>query len=1124
MSSTLELIDKLKEKPLKPQTIKTHKIYVTESEKASSFIIDKTKETFDRKSFLFNIKDKLEIHNKSTSTDFTKKSVMDKKDKLYDNIEKPISFNKTVIKTEKKIIIREIDYSKSKIPDKKEPSKHISKKQDVDLVKPSKVTIKSEKFNPQIDIDYDFKMGDEILRKRLKEPEDKILIKKDEYYNYDRENFIDFINNIFISYKDQLELEEKNIKEGKKTLDCSKKADSNFDLLIHQKIVRDYINLYTPYRGLLLYHGLGSGKTCSSIAITEGLKSAKEIIIMTPASLGPNYIEELKKCGDFMYKKNQYWEFINTTVNPDYLKELSSVLKLPEDYIKKKGGAWFVNVSKKSNYDTLDFNDQQQINDQINKMISYKYKFINYNGLRNSHIQSLTNNYSINPFSNKVVIVDEAHNLISRIVNKLKQPNSINMKLYDYLMNAENCKIILLSGTPIINYPNEIGILYNILRGYITSYIIKIIDDGSSKVNEAKLKQIFQKNKSYLNVDTISYNIRSKELTITKNPFGYLKSDPNSNKIRYSSEALSNSDFKEYIMKTLQDNKIKFLTFDKGEQIKENKFTALPSDQKTFIEKFINHDNTVKNSIMLKRRIVGLTSYFRSANESLMPKYNEDSFKVIYLEMSKFQFGVHEEARVQERSLEKKNREKLAKSKMNKAEALFDNNVSTYRIFSRAFCNFVFPKPYIKRPMPDKAFESTDNLDEDSTEKLKPEEKIDNINGNYDYDDLAELEEKNKQQKGYHARIEIALFELKKQGDKFLSKDALNIYSPKFRYILESLENPDYKGIHLLYSQFKTLEGIGIFKLVLKYNGFCEFKVKKLSSGEYDLLISDADYGKPMFASYTGDETFEEKNIIMDVLNNNWKMVPSKIVNKISKINSNNNYGEIIKLFMITSSGAEGISLKNVRYVHIMEPYWHPVRIEQVIGRARRICSHSELPIEDRTVEVFLYLMKLSEEQLKSTDAREMHKYDLGKIKDSSGKNPVLTSDQFLYELSTIKKNLNRELLYNIKQSSIDCFIHNKTSSKEKIDCFNIGNANPNNKMYIDNIEKQTTDDGRQLNIKQAKLTNLFKPKIFEGTDRVVDRETNYVWQQQKEGNPIWLGKLILNPTDKTKYNIIQEH
>ena len=45
--------------------------------------------------------------------------------------------------------------------------------------------------------------------------------------------------------------------------------------------------------------------------------------------------------------------------------------------------------------------------------------------------------------------------------------------------------------------------------------------------------------------------------------------------------------------------------------------------------------------------------------------------------------------------------------------------------------------------------------------------------------------------------------------------------------------------------------------------------------------------------------------------------------------------GEIIKVFMITASGAEGINLKNTRFVRT-EPYWHPVRQDQVIGRARK--------------------------------------------------------------------------------------------------------------------------------------------------------------------------------------------
>ena len=89
---------------------------------------------------------------------------------------------------------------------------------------------------------------------------------------------------------------------------------------------------------------------------------------------------------------------------------------------------------------------------------------------------------------------------------------------------------------------------------------------------------------------------------------------------------------------------------------------------------------------------------------------------------------------------------------------------------------------------------------------------------------------------------------------------------------------------------------------------------------------------------------------------------------------------------MITASGAEGISLKNVRYVHIMEPYWHPVRIQQVIGgRARRIYSHFDLPKEYQNVNVFLYLMKISEKQLE-TASTELKLKDISKLEGNQKK------------------------------------------------------------------------------------------------------------------------------------------
>ena len=53
--------------------------------------------------------------------------------------------------------------------------------------------------------------------------------------------------------------------------------------------------------------------------------------------------------------------------------------------------------------------------------------------------------------------------------------------------------------------------------------------------------------------------------------------------------------------------------------------------------------------------------------------------------------------------------------------------------------------------------------------------------------------------------------------------------------------------------------------------------------------------------------------------------MPSSIRDDLLRISGNNFYGEVINTLMISASGAEGIDLRNVRYVHIMEPYWHPV-------------------------------------------------------------------------------------------------------------------------------------------------------------------------------------------------------
>jgi hypothetical protein len=1134
-----ETLDQLKIKPIPKKPKQFQVLLQIPREGVAPNIIDKTSEQLiNRKQFFDEVQENLGVvqkdYEKMKKATFVKPSSTDTILQEPKSV-KPENTLTQIVKTQEQIVIKEPSAETMKKANVELPSKErLTPKPkpgptNPDLADPTKSKskkIKGETIDETLEIPKDLRIGRTLYLNRIPKLEPNVLIKAPNYYLYNREIFISFINSLFEPYKQELLKEEKEMELGKTSISCSASESNNFSLLIHQKIVRDYINIYTPYRGLLLYHGLGSGKTCSSIAIAEGIKNDKKILIMTPASLRDNYVEELKKCGDYLYKKNQYWEFINTKTHPQYVEYLSALLKLPQEYINSNGGAWFINVKKEPNYDSLDFEDQKKINAQLDKMINYKYQFISYNGLRSSHLNGMTNGGTINPFSNKVIIIDEAHNFISRIVNKLTRKTSLSMKLYNYLMDAENCKIILLTGTPIINYPNEIAILFNILRGSLRSYNFKLIVDKATMTKE-KLEELFYKANILNFIDSIEYNSVSYEVTITQNPFGYIKAATNKNKLVYTSDVITSEEFIEKILYAFESQSLKIA----NKKININSYKALPDNFDEFKTLFINPNNTINNPSMFKMRIIGLTSYFRSAQEQLMPSYDHrdpNDFKIIKVPMSDFQFGVYEEARIQERKLEEANKKKKSKKTKTGAQGdeLYNDNASTYRIFSRAFCNFVFPKPDIKRPMPnaEATIEATlenigteddgdtisKNISEEVLDDLTIAEKLENVDGKYDADDIKELEKDLTSPKtndgSYSKRISEALKELEKYSQKYLSKAGLQLYSPKFLHILENIIDDDHRGIHLLYSQFKTLEGIGIFKLVLKQNNFVEFKLKKNDKGEYMLNVGEENMGKPMYAAYTGSETPEEREIIKNVLNSNWKLVPSSIVKSIQTLAPDNFYGQIIKVLMITSSGAEGISLKNVRYVHITEPYWHPVRIHQVIGRARRICSHSDLPKELQTVNVFLYLMVFTEAQLMSDLSIELRLKDISK-KD---KKKVITSDEYLYEISSIKEEINASLLQCVKESAIDCSLHTRSSSKEKdVKCFVIGNPSENKYIYTPNIDAQDKDEGMKLNKKTEvlKLNEL----VINGNKYAYNKVTKELFDYDSylKDELLLLGKLV---------------
>ena len=937
-------------------------------------------------------------------------------------------------------------------------------------------------------------------RKRRADSNDAVgvpHIRLPRYYMNNREKFINFINQAFSEYKDELREQTDVTCESRSSDD-----DGFFTLMTHQKIVRDYLTNYTPYRGLLLYHGLGSGKTCSSIAIAEGLKTKRQVIVMTPASLRTNYIEELKKCGDPLYKKNQHWEFISLEGRKDILPSLAGFMGLSTRDVRN--GVWLVDANKEPNYDSLITNEQQAIDKQLDKMISSKYQFISYNGMNNRMFNQMTNDGEKNIFDNKVIIIDEVHNFVSRIVNKLSaskkvRDNNVSIKMYNMILQAHNSRLVFLSGTPIINYPNELAVLFNMLRGYIQTWQFKLRSEktgkGTEKINEKFIQSLFKK---VFVSDYVSYSPTSKLVTITRNPYSFIsryKGDEYKGVTMDERGEVSDQDFIKMIQKVLfkySRTGTYTLSIEGGtSKIVKKNHKALPDKYDTFKDYFLKENGSVENLNLFQRRIVGLTSYYRSAQEQLMPTFDKNrDFHVVEIDMSQYQLSIYEKERKKERKEEKR-------LSMKKGDDIYETTNSTYRVFSRAACNFVFPEG-MERPKPR---EGTINVEaETETETEVPLDEIPTD------DQLAEGSE------DYKTRIARSIQTLRdseymliqNEEDGEISRETgLGKYSPKFATIITNLLDEEKVGCHLIYSQFRSVEGIELLTVAMNANGFTRFNIAKDDSGKWTIDVDKEAVreGKPMYALYTGTESSEEREIIRNFFNSNWELVPSRIIRKIQKLRKSENrniMGDYVKVFMITASGAEGISLRNTRYVHIVEPHWHPVRIEQVIGRARRICSHQELPQELRTVEVYMYLMHIQPDLIKDHDYTNMNLRDRGRITSA-----VLTSDEYLYEISSIKEKTNEQLLDSIKSSSMDCMIHADAETK----CMTFGNVQSDSFAYKPSYGKEQRDEIRNMNTR----TLTWKGREL----KVKKKDQNGRQLLDKDGNPMYTRYIMKQNTNE---------
>jgi len=240
-------------------------------------------------------------------------------------------------------------------------------------------------------------------------------------------------------------------------------CNAKFELMPHQVFVKNFLSMQTPYNSLLLYHGLGTGKTCTAIGVGEETRKymlqmgiREKILIVASPNVQANFRAQLFNESKLkqIFHPNKPAEFtwnIETCVGESLLKEIdpNGVRNVP----------------------------RERIVTNIQTIIGTWYEFMGYGQLANyiTNHTKITNPTAYTPeerkqielrkirsvFNNKTVIVDEVHNITQTTENKHQTTGALLLRMAKY---AVNMRLLLLSATPMFDTYKEIIWITNLLN------------------------------------------------------------------------------------------------------------------------------------------------------------------------------------------------------------------------------------------------------------------------------------------------------------------------------------------------------------------------------------------------------------------------------------------------------------------------------------------------------------------------------------------------------------------------------------------------------------------------------------------------------------------------------------
>jgi hypothetical protein len=751
-------------------------------------------------------------------------------------------------------------------------------------------------------------------------------------------------------------------------------ANAEFELSPHQAFVRNFLSFQTPYNSLLLYHGLGTGKTASAIGVCEEQRDylkqigvTKRIIIVASPNVQDNFRLQL-----FDERKlklvDGLWNLKGATGNK-FLKEINPM--------NMKG------LTK------------EKVVSQVKNIINASYLFLGYIEFANyiEKVKEVKGSYKDEAdkrvkmirnlkyeFDSRLIVIDEIHNIRIADENKNKK---VALQLLDLVKSAINMRLLLLSATPMYNSYREIIWLLNLMN----------LNDRRATI---EIKDVFDADGNFKKGP--NGEEEGKELLIRK-ATGYVSFVRGENPYTFPFRVYP-SIFSP--MSTLEN--IQYPKFQmNGKKIK-------PDDAITVLKSTLYLTNIGKYQSLgyqfaidsLRKRKISTTTKTGVVRE--MPNFENmeafgytllqiplETLNIVYpiegLESAVQQFSSKSEDEDEEDKEEEKIEPKLPVYRGKQLESALEPQEQPKRI------------KLTRKASSEKSVTSYRGGSSSSDDYSQIYINANDLTGKKGLDRVMDfIDSKTPPEKGS--------FEYKKwikdKDLRLFSPDRIGDYSSKIKSICNSIVSEDgtvSEGIILIYSQY--IDG-GLIPVALALE---EMGLTRYGDGAKSLFktppVEPVD-ARTMAPRINKKDSFMPAKYIM--ITGDSRLSPNNDFEVKAATSDDNKDGYKIKVILISQAGSEGVDFKCLRQVHIIDPWYNMNRIEQIVGRGVRNSSHKNLEFEKRNVELFIYgtILENSEEE---------------------------SADLYVYRLAEYKAIQMGRVSRLLKETSVDCLInHDQTN------------------------------------------------------------------------------------------------